>query len=468
MPAGFSPWPAEPVARNVLPEPALGAPAVVMRRLTRTQLASPCLAVLFALASTPARAEVDRRPDGRLETMAGLLSEPLTHGNDLELLVGGPEYFPRRLEMIEGAGRSIDLVMSLWCADTSGMAVAEALVAAAARGVRVRVVVDFFNFKRPAEVYALLEASDVDLVIFNPPRWGWRLNERIHEKILVVDGEAALLGGANLCDEYMIEGAARGLWRDYEIFARGPVAHRTQARFDETWNRIVADARRVRGGYATVIHTDPTAFATGLSKVYDLRGPPASAPSGPAAAFLHYQQPYHHGDHEEEALRLYRHMLASARSRVILQAPYLVPPPAFKDALIEASERGVEVIVLTNSPQTTLMGGFWAVASRVRYRRLMEAGVRIYESPAETVHGKALLVDEHLAAIGSHNFTPRSFRHNGEVKLITDDTKVVGRLLEAFARDRDEFVEITLGELDAGAEPRGLRRSLGRLIGRVL
>ncbi len=429
-------------------------------------------AFIVLLICGPAQAMQTER-EGIPEAWASMAKEPITKGNSVELLVGGKEFFPRRLALIEEAEHQIDLLMFLWCPDESGFKVAEALAAAARRGVRVRVGVDFFNNKGAAPVYDLMEQAGVKLIIFNPPRWRWTLNERMHEKVMLVDREVALLGGANICDEYMLETAARGLWQDYEIEVRGPGASRIQARFDETWSNMLQTQEDLERRHAAVLgHSLDTARSRTLSNPptrHQSRSPIAAGRVAEPGSrehelLVHYQQPYQAETETDRALMLYIHFLHSAESRIVFHTPYMAPPRPLKAALIDAVERDVEVQILTNSPHTNDLIYIFSLAARARYRALIEAGVEIYESPRTTLHGKAIIIDDSVAAIGSHNFTHRSFHQNSEIKVITNDPVVVNRLSSIFDQNMERFTQVTNDDLDA-KEPSGPLWLLGRWAG---
>ncbi len=429
------------------------------------------VAAFFLLAQQAAPAKTAHGP--MPPEMTRILNEPITSGNFVEVLVGGPEYYPRRLEMIKGAKESIDLMMFLWCDDVSGIEIARELAKAARRGVRVRVVVDYFNDKRPAQVYRILRQAGIDLFMFNPLYAGWRVNDRVHEKIMLVDGQTALLGGANLCDEYMLETAKRGLWQDYEIFVEGPGSIRIQDSFDETWRWMRSEAKRTRGAYAAVTPGRPPRYAArrhepasrGQAIEQEVTQPALASTGEPGARVLfHHQRPYSDRDATDVSFILYGILIESAKSRVVIHTPYMSPPPRFKEVLIAAAARGVTVQILTNSPETNDLFHAFALAARHRYRRLIEQGIQIFESPKETLHGKAIVVDDRLSAVGSHNFTRRSFLHNGEVMVVTDDPRVAERLSMVFNGNMDKFTEVSETNLPR-KEPRGLRRLVGALAG---
>ena len=121
--------------------------------------------------------------------LSKLTSEPVTTGNKLELLVDGTEFYPVFRRLINDAQSSIDIGMSFWCDDEPGLQIAQDLIAARARGVRVRVIIDYFNFEAHDRVYQMLERGGVRPLLFNPPNWGLdQINQHMHEKIMIVDG----------------------------------------------------------------------------------------------------------------------------------------------------------------------------------------------------------------------------------------------------------------------------------------
>src|SRR5690606_34307102 len=135
------------------------------------------------------------------------------------------------------ARRSIDIATFLWCDDESGLTIARELARAAQRGVRVRVLISFFNTKPSHRVEAILKSSGIQILEVNPPFWGLDLIQDVnHEKIMVVDGRESLVGGANLCNEYMLGGGGSQLWREMELWTWGPLNARIQKRYDDTWN----------------------------------------------------------------------------------------------------------------------------------------------------------------------------------------------------------------------------------------
>ncbi|MCC7442895.1 MAG: phosphatidylserine/phosphatidylglycerophosphate/cardiolipin synthase family protein [Bdellovibrionales bacterium] len=375
-----------------------------------------------------------------IQTLSG---EPFTRGNRFELLVDGPEFYPARLEMIRNARHTIDLTTFLWCDDESGLAVAEALASAAReRNVRVRVIVDWANDKPHARGYQTMRDAGVEMLIFNPLSWGV-LNalKRMHQKTMIVDGTELLLGGANLCDEYMVPHAARGLWRDLELRVRGPQVSRVQARIDATWNWMAQEdnANRIQEGAPLLRrYEEPTPV-------------PRHPEAGTARGIFLYQQPRIRPEDEARHIELYRQLLLSARERIILYDAYLIPPRDLEEALKDRARKGVSVDIITNSLKSNDMGQVFVSSSLSHFGRLMRAGVRIWEAKERTYHAKGFLIDRSALSVGSHNFTNHSHRNNGESNLLTDQPEAIDRFERMFAEDTagDELHLITPQDLIA-------------------
>jgi cardiolipin synthase len=373
-----------------------------------------------------------------------LVGERIFDGNALELLENGPEFYPRRLEMIRSAKRSIDLITFLWCDDESGLTIARELAAAARRGVRVRIMIDAFNDKPHEETYRILSEAGAKPLVYNPLWWGIdRLNNRsTHEKVMIVDGEQALIGGANLCNEYMI-GGRRGLWHDLELFIHGPLAARAQTRMDETWGSLVRQdtAARVR---ASQRFADPRNLPVVRPqyRLYPAATPVSRAAVGESEAMLVWQQSYLRDSDGRKGLDLFVDLIEKAESELVFYVPYFYPPKPVEDAIVAARARGVSVKVVTNSPRTNDVG-IAVAAYHAHASTYLRAGVEIHEYQGRTMHAKALLVDGRLLSIGSHNLTPRSFSVNGEASVLTGDPVVLEKFKGMMARDLADSPRLT-------------------------
>lgn len=370
------------------------------------------------------------------DRIVSLAQTPISTGNHLELLVDGPEFYPVRQRMIEAATRTIDLVTFLWCDDESGLRLAELLARKARQGVRVRIVIDLYNTKPHDRVYQIVREAGIELLIYNPVYWGLRnvFEHALHEKIMIVDGEHALLGSANLCDEYMI-GGARSLWHDLEVQLQGPQVSQMQHHFDDTWNWMARIDRRA------LIHNsrrlaDPALIPVVRPRyrVYTSPTPSQARDAGEDASLFIYQQNYRDERQGVDILQLHELLIDLAQEKIQVMTPYLVPPAAFIRALRRARERGVQVQIITNSPENNdaWIAQFAAIR---KSRQLIASGVEIYEYHPRMIHAKALLIDGKTLSIGSHNFTNRSFTVNGEANLLSTSERLIQRFQEVFTSD---------------------------------
>jgi cardiolipin synthase len=365
-----------------------------------------------------------------------LTQSPMSTGNRMELLVDGTQFYPVRQRMIERATRSIDLVTFLWCDDESGLRLAELLAQKARQGVRVRIIIDLFNTKPHDRVYQIVRDAGIELLIYNPVYWGLRniFEHSLHEKIMIVDGEEALLGSANLCDEYMI-GGERSLWHDLEVQVRGPQVSQMQQHFDSTWNWMA------RTDLQSLIHNsrrlaDPALIPVVRPRfrVYREATRTNTQVAGEDAAWFLYQQNYRDQRQGINILSLHELLIDLAQERIQIMTPYLVPPAPFVRALRRARERGVHVQIITNSPANNDVWLAQFAAIR-KSRQLIASGVQIYEFQPRMIHAKAILIDGQMLSIGSHNFTNRSFTINGEANLLTSSTGLIRQFSQVFEAD---------------------------------
>ena len=365
-------------------------------------------------------------------------------GNRTELLIEGPEFFPRRLEMIRNAKRTIDISTFLWCDDESGLAVAQALVDATQRGVRVRPIVDFFNIYPHDQVYGMLARAGAPVLVYNPPNWGLdRITEHaLHEKVMVVDGKSVLTGGANLCNEYMI-GGVRKLWRDMEVYFEGPLVEVVQSRYDDTWNWMAKTDYRV-SKMATRRAADPfgTPFPRMRYRIYKEKTPVDVAPKGNDDGLYFLQQSYRNAKQGSQLKRALVELFDRAQESIKIYTPYYVPPSELEDALIRASKRGVKVTVITNSPETNDAEPARYAAIR-HYRKSINGGVEIRQYLPVMMHVKGLMVDDTILHMGSHNLTHRSFEINGEIGVFLDNPEIAQRFAQAWEYDLTQSEEVT-------------------------
>ena len=352
-------------------------------------------------------------------TLAALMHSPIQEGHSLEPLRDGEAIYAAMKEGLAQAEHSITFETFEFWGEAAAGAFAEGLAAAAARGVQVKVLLDFIG-SHPAseEKFARMEEAEVTVVRWREPSWYQlsRFNHRTHRKLLVIDGHTGFIGGANVADNWLPDDEGPG-YRDHHFRVQGPVVANMQGAFAETW-------------------LDATGYLLEGDAFF-----PALSPAGDATLQLVKSSP-------REGRQRMRHLLlyavASAQTSITASTAYFYPDPAFIEALTAAAERGVTVRILV--PGGSIDQGYVRHASVNRWRPMLEAGVSLYEFAPSMYHAKLMSIDDAWATVGSTNLDNRSFRINDEANLNIfdqDGAEAVRRLIEA---DLEEAERYTLEE----------------------
>ena len=351
-----------------------------------------------------------------------------TTGSTTRLLGRNEDARALRDQLMAGASHSIHFTAFLIEDDAAGRETIARMAEAARRGVEVRVVIDAttqYTFASYDVLRPLVEAGG-EVLPFNPVtewatlRWqaGLNINQRLHEKILVVDGAHAVVGGRNVADDYFLDDR----WHDTDVYLAGPGVADVQRMFagiwDETAGWEVQAGCPQQAAYGFACPTTPLAADPAYT--------PAQAPVGATRTRAI------HSDPRSQATPLgYLATLAlvrSARTSITIANSYFVPPRRLRKHLAAAAARGVRVTVLTNSLGST--DAWWMYyASLNYYEELLGAGIAIHQARgSETMHAKTMLVDDTIAVIGSFNLDPRSAASNSEALVVVQDGAAVGEL----------------------------------------
>lgn len=396
------------------------------------------------------------------------------------ILSVGADGFVTRLQMIDAAERTLDLQYYIFRADETGRMLSDALVRAADRGVRVRVLVDDGETVHGDEqVLALNVHPGIETRVFNPFKYRGhihalraieyllnhrRLDYRMHNKLLVVDNAVALIGGRNIGNQYF-QIDPQSQFADDDVFSAGPIAAKLSATFDEYWNSALAipaqaierterEAARAAAERARAAQQVKQLNESGIDYV-------ARAASGePYAGMVSGRLPLvwapaevlcdspDKKDGEKRAraghlmTRAVAKTAAMVQSEFILVTPYLIPAPDEMRIVEDLRQREVRVRILTNSLVSTT--DIVAHSGYMHFRvPLLEDGVQLYEVRAllgnskgsgQTpnisrygnygLHGKLFVFDRQKMFIGSMNFDERSRHLNTEVGLIIDSEEL--------------------------------------------
>jgi cardiolipin synthase len=328
-------------------------------------------------------------------------------GNHVEILADYAGSINRLIADIQAARRHVHLLYYIFADDATGRRVAECLAAAAARGVKCRVLMDAVGSKRAlrrlapkmrrngVEVTALMQAG-----LFR--RNAARFDLRDHKKIAVIDGTTGYSGSQNIADGEFVAG-----FHNEEMVVRvtGPVVWQLQAVFLADLHQETSSVLDDREMFPEPDHcaaAAPAALASAAQAV----------PSGP-------------GYGRENGRELMITLLYAARERVVLTTPYFVPDEPFLEAMRSAARRGVAVhlVVSAHANQTLTQ-----LAQRSFYDELLAAGVVIHLYQPRFLHAKHLTVDRDLALVGSSNIDIRSFALNAEISLLFYDPCIVSAL----------------------------------------
>jgi cardiolipin synthase A/B len=339
----------------------------------------------------------------------------VTVGNQVETLVDGSQVYPALLDAIAGAERTVDATYYSFARDATGHRFRDALVAAAQRGVRVRVLVDALGSVRLGGFLSPLKAAGGEWHPFMPfnPFDGLSLNLRNHRKILVVDGHIGFIGGLNIGDEYLRGTPSLGAWRDTNLGIRGPAVAELQAVFADDW-----------------------AFTTGTPMEPKLALAGAPAPGSCPVQIL----PSGPDDRAEAIYNVFFAAISIAKRTLDLATPYFVPDLAIWVAIRSAAMRGVRVRIIVPAHSDQWLT---AAASRSYGEELMTAGVEIYRYSPGMMHAKTMIIDGEWASVGTANMDVRSFRLNFEVTALLYDRATIQPLQDSFERDiaRSELVD---------------------------
>ena len=382
-------------------------------------------------------------------------------GNEVTLLTGGDQLFPVMRAAIARAHHEVWLATYIFHDDGAARAMADALIVAARRGVRVRLVVDGFGSKATLPTLRRwFDGSGVALVVFRPiDRWYSWLQpgqlRRLHQKLLATDNEQAFVGGINIIDDRndLNHGVTAEPRLDFAVALRGPVVAPVAQTARAMWTRA-AFGRDWRDEVITLAKSaEPMARARALMRRLRVNSEPdADVPDTTPvrAAFL-----VRDNLRQRRAIeRSYIEALRGARERIDLISPYFYPGNAFRRTLYDAAKRGVHVRLLL---QGKLDYRFAGLAASVFYDELLTRGVHIFEYTPAFLHAKVALADDTWATVGSSNIDPLSLLLNLEANVVVRDATFSAALASSF----EQAIAVSR-EVTAPPMPRGWATALRR------
>jgi putative cardiolipin synthase len=402
-------------------------------------------------------------------------------------LPDGVDALASRMLLAEAAERSLDVQYYIWHDDLTGRLFGSALLRAADRGVRVRILLDDVGTKANDEVVLTLDAHpNVEVRLFNPVAsrafrgLGMltdfsRVNRRMHNKSFIADNQRAILGGRNIGDEYF-DAHGGVVFNDLDVETVGPAVAEASQAFDAYWNSAAAvpiAALTGRRGQATSLDALRAELATFVEAQRD-SAYVRSARSTAADRLAADSEGWYWGrtlvvvDDPEKVARAPEdtegHLLPQLgtvarqmRSELLIVSPYFVPGEAGVDWLRGVTRRGVVVTVLTNSLAATDVGIVHAGYKRYR-EALLDAGVRLYEfkpgaiaygragerkerersGSSASLHAKTFVFDRRAVFIGSLNLDPRSTQLNTEIGIVCESEPLSRHLADGLMQALDQ------------------------------
>jgi cardiolipin synthase len=357
-----------------------------------------------------------------------LKPDTLRPGNRVRLLRDGREAYPRMLEAIHAARRSVLLEMYTFAEDPIGRRFAAALAERAKAGVDVRLIYDGLGSRSATrEFFGAMRSEGIRVMEFHP-LWGgfrgFRYRRRDHRKLLVVDGRTAFVGGLNVSREYASEADGGLGWRDTQAEIEGPVVQDLAGTFLDLW-----------------LHDRPREQLAMEA--------PAAVEGGTPVCVLsshRFRQRWEIGKH-------YRWAINHARKRIWIASAYFLPSARFRRGLRKAVARGVDVRLLV--PRHSDFPPVLLAAQRL-FASYLRWGIRIYEWPGNMMHAKTAVVDGAWSTVGSYNLDRLSLIANYELAAVVVD-EGFGRRMEAMFED--DFARSHELTLDAWKK-RGWRRRI--------
>jgi cardiolipin synthase len=358
----------------------------------------------------------------------------LVTGNKVTLLIDGPATYEAMFKAIRSAKDHINFETYMFDDDELGRRFADLLLQKQAEGVQVRLIYDGVGcMTTPSAFFQRLRDGGIQAREFNPINplemrgTTWKLNQRDHRKILIVDGKVAFTGGVNISNVYSssLSGSfsreqkgdpIQHSWRDTDVQIEGPAVAEFQKLFLETWAREKGP------------ESDRNYFPPLKQEGNDLMRVIGSTP----------------GRMNRVTYMMYVSAFTYADNFIHLTTPYFVPDEQIMKALTHAAERGVDVrIILPGAIESELI--FYA--GRSYYTRLLKSGVKLYELRTDSIlHAKTAVIDSIWSTVGSTNMDLLSFLNNDEVNAVILSRDFATQMEVMFVEDLKQSNQIHLEE----------------------
>lgn len=348
---------------------------------------------------------------------------PLTRQNDVKIFTDGTKKFDALMADIKAAKHSIHIEYYAFVTDNIGTKILTLLEEKAAEGVEVRLLYDAFGSKGTKVKH--LEQLNKNggfvqtFITSQKALLKFRLNYHDHRKIVVIDGKIGYIGGFNVADQYAGTTKKFGYWRDTHLRIHGAAASLLQMRFLMDWNVSSPEKNKV---------------AYQLDYFFDAED---THPEGNTSIQVITSGP--NSDREQIKLAFIK-LITSAKERLWIQTPYLVPDDSVLAALKIAAASGVDIkIMIPDKPDHP----FIYRATQYYGRQLIKENIEILIYNGGFLHAKTMIMDDEICTVGSANQDIRSYKLNFEANAVLYDKKIIKELEAIFLDDRKKCTVMT-------------------------
>jgi putative cardiolipin synthase len=413
----------------------------------------------------------------------------------------GRDAFAARFALAEKAERSIDTQYYMWHQDTVGRSLVYALIGAADRNVRVRLLVDDMYGEDGQDTWAAMDAHpNIEVRLFAPysrhqPQYlqfvtrFHDVNARMHTKTFTVDDQATIVGGRNIGDEYF-DADPDLAFADNDVLVIGPAVKQVSSNFDDYWNSDYAypvstllpaaseaDLQKLKDASPAFFEKPETksylkAVKQGaLAKSLSDGGTKFNVGPGNIVHDVWWKREQDkEGWHDDLLIAQLKPSLVNATVELIIISPYFVPGDDTVKMLCKLTQKGVSVKVLTNSLASNDVVAVHAGYSKSRIP-LLRCGVELYELNEHlrtterrvftwlpglrksSLHAKSMVIDKTKMFVGSFNYDQRSLYLNTEIGLVFEQADIAGSAAEKFDRNINKFAfRVELVTSDGGKE----------------
>ncbi len=348
-------------------------------------------------------------------TIEKILGLPFSKDNKVRLLESGQETFQAIIDALSNAREIICIEFYIFKDDETGRRVADELKRKAKEGVNVYLLYDHYgSFFTSRAFWTDLRKAGIQVRVSQPFRWSAPRGylARNHKKLLLIDGIKAFTGGFNIADEYHGHfKKKKKVWRDMGIYMEGPICFTMLTLFKKSW-------KTWKGPTIPWGNNNIQSHADGISVI------PIFSSTGRTRRSMK---------------RLLLYSIKNANKTIYITTAYFIPSRKIIRAMIQASKRGVSLKLLLPG-KSDVMSVFYA--GRRYFKRLLKAGVEIYNYQGSILHSKTSVFDEHWSIIGSTNLDIQSLRINEESNVGVLDHNFSNHLIEVFNEDIQKSVKI--------------------------